>query len=110
MKYLEKFPEKRKGFELEELAEAILIFLWNRSKIIFHDGIMDLYSDLEYLKALNVISIQKSERIEETKIKIVDEEKLRKIAIDTKEFSERSTSDLLKEYIRRIDYAFSVTE
>jgi hypothetical protein len=110
MKYLEKFPEKRKGFELKELADAILVSLWNRSKILFHDGIMDLYTDLKYLEALNVISIQKSERTEEAKIKIVDEEKLRKIAIDTKEFAERSTSDLLKEYIHRIDHALSIIE
>jgi hypothetical protein len=106
-RYFEKFPEKINKLELSELAEAILISLWKRSKIIFHVGMMDLYSDLEYLEKLRIISIQKSDKLEETKIMLEDEKRLRKIATDTREFSLYAPSNLLKEYIRRIDAAFA---
>jgi hypothetical protein len=104
----QKTERKEKGFKLEEFAHAILDELWNRSKIIFHDGIEELYSELQYIaRQYGIIEIQDSDKLEENIIKIRDIKKLEEMANKTRDFADLSPVPLLKEYLKRIDDVFS---
>jgi hypothetical protein len=101
-KYFEKHPEKKR-LKFNELATLMFDKLFREKKVVFHDGIKDLYDDLIYLKGLGVLDFEETEGFEKIEITIKDEEKLNEIAKVVKNSPFVEKIDLLKEYLRRID-------
>jgi len=104
-KYFEKIAAKSDELKLSELSDFIFNTLWRKEGVIFHEGVEDLYLDLKYLQKIGVLEIYESESLDETKIKVKDQEKLREAAKVAESLPDVMKLDALREYVERINKA-----
>jgi len=104
-KYFEKIAAKSDELKFSELCDFIFNTLWRREGVVFHDGVKDLYLDLEYLQKIGILEIQKNENLDKVKIKVKDPEKLRDVAKTVESSSDVMKLDILREYVARINKA-----
>ncbi len=92
------------SFNLRDFVNFVFVEVGRKQRIFFHDGERDLYGDLEYLKDLGAITLKSEGNTVTIRVK---KDVLSRIAKEVEEFPKRVKSDVLKDYINRINRALS---
>lgn len=104
-KYFEKIAAKSDELKFSELCDFIFNTLWRKQGVVFHDGVKDLYLDLEYLQKIGILEISENESLDKVRIKVKDQEKLREVAKVVESSPDVMKLDILREYVERINRA-----
>jgi len=104
-KFFEENPEKKYEVEFGDFADLIFNLMWQEENLVFHDGKLDLYNDIQYLHQLGVLDFRENEKIEKIRIKVKDIDKLNQVAKIVQDSFNLTGVDLLKDYRERIDNA-----
>lgn len=100
---------ERNGYtevQFKELSDFMFDKLWRGQHLVFHDGKEDLMCDLRYLDKLEIINLEENNDYDKTKIKIGNEDTLKKISKIVEDSALLTGVKLFDEYRLRIDKAF----
>ncbi len=104
-KLCEKQGNSCDSMTFSSLADFIFNKLYFEKRLIFYDGKKDLFSDIEYLKELQILDFVKNDDIDKIEFSIKDIDKLNRVAKIVKHSGGITKVNLLNEYVKKIDAA-----
>jgi len=110
---LGKYCKKTKNYDelsFGEFARFVFDVLWREQNLIFHDGKMDLFEDLTYLKKLGIIELLEDENVERVKLKVKDKKKLDQVIRIVEDSGTLTGVKLLDKYTRKINSAIETVQ